>query len=255
VPDPEDESAFLGELKRAGYELRVREPGHRMLRTAERDVHIHNWSETRGLQISAVPDRLGKYPANGRPMSSSSVSWPPASGLISTHYAEAKGPFITSILASHLTKDPPHAPLPFIELSGSFGVSQDSVVAGETIDLTNVFHPTEHESDLLFEERPLLPNPRLADNSVVLAVEEEDPAEVRVGHFILNVFWQLAVRMANSAHVDTPVEQVARKCTGGARWSPAECLKGLPPDVGGRSKQQRSGLPAPIVLSGLAGGR
>jgi GrpB-like predicted nucleotidyltransferase (UPF0157 family) len=30
-------------LESAGYVLRVREPGHRMLRTPERDVHVHLW--------------------------------------------------------------------------------------------------------------------------------------------------------------------------------------------------------------------
>ena len=33
-------------LTAAGYELRVREPGHRMFRTPRRDVHVHVWPET-----------------------------------------------------------------------------------------------------------------------------------------------------------------------------------------------------------------
>ena len=41
VPDADDELAYLPRLLAAGYELRVREPGHRMVRTAERDVQIH----------------------------------------------------------------------------------------------------------------------------------------------------------------------------------------------------------------------
>jgi GrpB-like predicted nucleotidyltransferase (UPF0157 family) len=41
VPDVEEEASYLPALERAGYVLRVREPGHRMLRTPERDVHIH----------------------------------------------------------------------------------------------------------------------------------------------------------------------------------------------------------------------
>ena len=44
VADPDDEAAFLPALQRAGYVLRVREPGHRMLRTPERDVHVHVWA-------------------------------------------------------------------------------------------------------------------------------------------------------------------------------------------------------------------
>lgn len=41
VPDVENETAYLGPLLVAGYQLRVREPGHRMVRTANRDVHVH----------------------------------------------------------------------------------------------------------------------------------------------------------------------------------------------------------------------
>ncbi|WP_353886395.1 GNAT family N-acetyltransferase [uncultured Curtobacterium sp.] len=41
VPDVTDEAAYLEPLLAAGYELRVREPGHRLVRTPERDVHVH----------------------------------------------------------------------------------------------------------------------------------------------------------------------------------------------------------------------
>ncbi len=41
VPDVEDEAAFVPQLERAGFVLRVREPEHRMVRTPERDVHVH----------------------------------------------------------------------------------------------------------------------------------------------------------------------------------------------------------------------
>jgi GrpB-like predicted nucleotidyltransferase (UPF0157 family) len=44
VDDPEDETWFLVQLEGAGYQLRVREPGHRMFRTPERDVHVHIWA-------------------------------------------------------------------------------------------------------------------------------------------------------------------------------------------------------------------
>ena len=43
VDDPEDESSYRPAMEGAGYVLRVREPGHRMFRTPERDVHIHFW--------------------------------------------------------------------------------------------------------------------------------------------------------------------------------------------------------------------
>ncbi|MEU2351250.1 GrpB family protein [Modestobacter sp. NPDC049651] len=41
VPDVDDESAYAPALEAAGFPQRVREPGHRMFRTPEHDVHIH----------------------------------------------------------------------------------------------------------------------------------------------------------------------------------------------------------------------
>jgi GrpB-like predicted nucleotidyltransferase (UPF0157 family) len=41
VADVEDEGTYRGALERAGYELRVREPAHRMLRTPDHDVNVH----------------------------------------------------------------------------------------------------------------------------------------------------------------------------------------------------------------------
>ena len=43
VADVDDESSYLPALERAGYVLRVREPGHGMVRTPELDVHVHVW--------------------------------------------------------------------------------------------------------------------------------------------------------------------------------------------------------------------
>jgi GrpB-like predicted nucleotidyltransferase (UPF0157 family) len=41
VADVEDEDSYLPALEHVGYELRVREPAHRMMRTPGRDVHVH----------------------------------------------------------------------------------------------------------------------------------------------------------------------------------------------------------------------
>ncbi|WP_458316187.1 GrpB family protein [Mycolicibacterium brisbanense] len=41
VKDVDDEADYLPALVPAGYHLRVREPGHRMVRTADRGVHVH----------------------------------------------------------------------------------------------------------------------------------------------------------------------------------------------------------------------
>jgi GrpB-like predicted nucleotidyltransferase (UPF0157 family) len=45
VHDAEDE-ANVSALEGAGYELRVSEPGHRMVRRPELDVHVHVWATT-----------------------------------------------------------------------------------------------------------------------------------------------------------------------------------------------------------------
>ncbi|MGH9050517.1 MAG: GrpB family protein [Acidimicrobiia bacterium] len=44
VGDPDDEQLYGPELERVGYVIRVREAGHRMFRTPERDVHVHIWA-------------------------------------------------------------------------------------------------------------------------------------------------------------------------------------------------------------------
>jgi GrpB-like predicted nucleotidyltransferase (UPF0157 family) len=41
VSDVEDEAAFVPALEIAGFVLRVREPGHRMMRTPTKDAHLH----------------------------------------------------------------------------------------------------------------------------------------------------------------------------------------------------------------------
>jgi GrpB-like predicted nucleotidyltransferase (UPF0157 family) len=45
VEDPGDEATLRPALELAGYELRVREPAHRMFRTPARDVHVHIWAD------------------------------------------------------------------------------------------------------------------------------------------------------------------------------------------------------------------
>ncbi len=44
VDDVEPDTALVSSLEVAGFVLRVREPGHRMFRTPERDVHVHVYS-------------------------------------------------------------------------------------------------------------------------------------------------------------------------------------------------------------------
>ena len=41
VPDITAEEDYLDQLLASGYQLRAREPGHRLVRTPARDVHVH----------------------------------------------------------------------------------------------------------------------------------------------------------------------------------------------------------------------
>lgn len=66
VPDVTDEDAYLAPLLAAGYRLRVRELGHRLVRTPERDVHVHVY-ERGAPQVDAyllLRDHLRADPAD-----------------------------------------------------------------------------------------------------------------------------------------------------------------------------------------------
>ena len=63
VEDSSDEDSYLPELQGAGYVLRVREPGfeeHRMVRTPEKDVHVHIFSpgSREGERLLLMRDHL-----------------------------------------------------------------------------------------------------------------------------------------------------------------------------------------------------
>jgi GrpB-like predicted nucleotidyltransferase (UPF0157 family) len=91
----------LAALGRAGYELRVREPEHRMFRTPEHDVHLHVWGDgdpeiDRHLafrdRLRASPDDRSEYERLKRSLAQREWS-------DMNHYADAKGPVIEAILA------------------------------------------------------------------------------------------------------------------------------------------------------------
>jgi GrpB-like predicted nucleotidyltransferase (UPF0157 family) len=95
-----DLDAAITALEAAGYELRVREPGHRMLRTPAHDVHIHLWAdsadETRHLlfrdwlRVSAADREL--YAETKRRLAAQ--TWDDVND-----YAQAKSPVISEITA------------------------------------------------------------------------------------------------------------------------------------------------------------
>ncbi|MFE4924855.1 GrpB family protein [Streptomyces sp. NPDC056661] len=100
VNDIEDEATYLPALTDAGYCLRVRQPGHRMVRTVTLDAQVHvcqtgsDW-ETRHLLFRDwlrlnVADRVA-YAALKRQLAAR--DWPDVNA-----YAEAKSPFIGEIV-------------------------------------------------------------------------------------------------------------------------------------------------------------
>lgn len=100
VADVEEESSYLPQLEAAGYHLRVRQPDHRMFRTAELDVHVHicsagsRWERDHllfgdWLEVNAA-DRLA-YEQLKRELATR--DW-----FDLNQYAEAKGDLIDEIL-------------------------------------------------------------------------------------------------------------------------------------------------------------
>lgn len=105
VRDSADEPAYLPHLAAAGYALRVREPDwneHRMLRTPEKDVHVHVYSVgcteiERNLtfrnRLRHNADDRRRYERIKRELASK--EWPDMNA-----YADAKTEVIESILAA-----------------------------------------------------------------------------------------------------------------------------------------------------------
>lgn len=101
VADVEHEDSYKPTLERAGYEIRVREPAHRMFRTPGFDVHVHvcdrggSW-ERRHLLFrdwlrASGPDRQ-LYAETKRALSRQ--DWPTMN-----HYADEKSGVIADIMS------------------------------------------------------------------------------------------------------------------------------------------------------------
>jgi GrpB-like predicted nucleotidyltransferase (UPF0157 family) len=100
VDDPDDEEGYLDAMEATGYELGVREPGHRMFRTPERDVHVHVWKagsedERRHLLfrdwLRRAPDDRALYESVKRRFVGERFT-------DMNYYARAKGPVIAQIM-------------------------------------------------------------------------------------------------------------------------------------------------------------
>jgi GrpB-like predicted nucleotidyltransferase (UPF0157 family) len=124
VGDVEDEAAFLPALEAVGFVVRVREPGHLMLRTADLGVHVHLYSEGAPAveRYLAFRDRLrlsgadrDRYAATKRELAAR--DWPTMN-----HYAEAKTGVIQQILDHGLAAAQAGHPPPAVDV-GEAGAS------------------------------------------------------------------------------------------------------------------------------------
>ncbi len=100
VADPED-AVVVERLCEAGYEPRVREPGHRMVRTPERDVHVHVWGagDSEVGRLLAFRERLRVSPEDRAAYERLKRELARRSWGDMNEYADAKGPLIEAILA------------------------------------------------------------------------------------------------------------------------------------------------------------
>lgn len=101
VDDPDDDAAHQPALEGIGLVLRVREPGHRMYRSPEGDLHVHLWrAGSEDVRRHVVfrdwlrrhPDDRDRYAAVKRGLADR--QWPDMN-----YYAEAKSDVIADIMA------------------------------------------------------------------------------------------------------------------------------------------------------------
>jgi GrpB-like predicted nucleotidyltransferase (UPF0157 family) len=111
VPDSADESAYLPQMEAAGYVLRVREPEwneHRMLRTPERDAHVHVLSDgcPEIQRYLTFRERLRRNPDDRRRYEQTKRELATRTWADMNDYATAKTEVVESILAASDTADP-----------------------------------------------------------------------------------------------------------------------------------------------------
>jgi GrpB-like predicted nucleotidyltransferase (UPF0157 family) len=104
VADPDDEDAYLLDLRRAGYAVRVVEPGHRCLVRADAEepatnVHVYAAGDAEVGRYLRFRDRLRRDAGDRRryedlKRSLAEREWPDVN-----FYADAKGDLIREILA------------------------------------------------------------------------------------------------------------------------------------------------------------
>jgi GrpB-like predicted nucleotidyltransferase (UPF0157 family) len=101
VADVADESSYAGPLEAAGFPLRVREEGHRMFRTPQRDVHVHVY-EPDAPAVDAyldLRDRLRESAADRELYAATKRELARREWADMNDYADAKSAVIAEILA------------------------------------------------------------------------------------------------------------------------------------------------------------
>lgn len=102
VDDPDDEPAYLPAILTLGYDLRVREPAHRCLRTGEPgdEVNLHCYApgSAEMRRTVAFRDRLRADDADRDLYAATKRTLAQREWADINYYAEAKGPVIREIL-------------------------------------------------------------------------------------------------------------------------------------------------------------
>ncbi len=100
VADPEDEGAYRADIEVLGYELRVKEPGHRAFRTVARDVNLHVYGadSDEPAKYLLLRDWLRRTPEDCRAYEDLKRRLAGDRDDVS-FYAEAKGALIAEMLA------------------------------------------------------------------------------------------------------------------------------------------------------------
>jgi GrpB-like predicted nucleotidyltransferase (UPF0157 family) len=101
VEDVEDEAAYAPALEAAGFVLRVREAGHRMFRTPQRDVqvHVHERGDPALAERLDLRDRLRQSPDDRALYEATKRALATREWADVDDYADAKSEVIAEILA------------------------------------------------------------------------------------------------------------------------------------------------------------
>ncbi|HTU81084.1 MAG TPA: GrpB family protein [Candidatus Acidoferrales bacterium] len=95
-----DYDGAVASIESAGYVLRVLEPGHRLLRTPQCDVHVHLWDDPADVRRHlAFRDRLRRDPHDRARYEARKRELAPRNWASRDEYADAKSAVIAEILA------------------------------------------------------------------------------------------------------------------------------------------------------------